>query len=557
MLKKPLKTLAAIFMFSFIVSSSLEGRVHARPQSSSVKKKTPTGLVLTKNLSSQKKKQVVVQKRPQRPLVAKRPQARKTLAAKRPPTRKLAATQKAPQTTTRVNKRQVAAKKTPPRTVVRARSQANQTALQRKRNLPTKTTPNRRPRQTANPKAQLQPQQKTSLAQKRQSSQPAFKGNPPRQTPLVTKTPVNRTSANRNTPRKTDYLSLLPFHNRENAKAGGLDKLLAKDMNGGGQTVAVIELSGEWKPLKEAMNGKAGFLSPQLKANYKANFLTPIGGPDLHPEEKNDWLRDRDRIDGGDSSYHGSSVSSVILDFVPQAKILPVSTYLCRHTDRFYDTADALMDLSRRSDVSIINMSSGYTKSTSYLKTEYKPDGTEIDLFKRIYNPKLAEAFKAIAKAGKVVVIAAGNEGKPIDTPQFWPSGKRGVKELVGQLMQELDAGTRQSIIVVGSCDPDTRTITPYSNKPGLLKNIQESFLLAPGNHVTNFAKKDDMAIGTSFAAPYVCAAIANLASKRNITPKRAVQALKETAERRPDVRTYGRGIIRADKALEYLERAY
>ncbi|MBX9806066.1 MAG: S8 family serine peptidase [Alphaproteobacteria bacterium] len=110
---------------------------------------------------------------------------------------------------------------------------------------------------------------------------------------------------------------------------------------------------------------------------------------------------------------------------------------------------------------------------------------------------------------------------------------------------------------MAGSCDPDTRTITSYSNKPGSLKNAQDAFLFAPGNHVTNFAKKDDVAVGTSFAAPYICAAIANLASKRNITPKRAVQALKETAERRPDVRTYGRGIIRADKALEYLERAY
>jgi subtilisin family serine protease len=350
-------------------------------------------------------------------------------------------------------------------------------------------------------------------------------------------------------------LSFLPFHNRENAKAGGLDKLLARDLNGQGQTVAVIELSGEWQPLREAMNGRAGFLPPQLKANYKANFLTPIGGPGLHPEEKNDWLRDKNRICGG-SPYHGSSVSSVILDFAPQAKVLPVSTYYCRNSSQFYDTANALIDLSRRPDVSIINMSSGYTDFKLMPKNEPKEGSNEEYLYKTIYPPTLIEAFKAVAKAGKVVVIAAGNEGEAINVPQFQPLGQGG-EELAGYLMQELDAETRQSIVVAGSCDPDTRTITSYSNRAGLLKNVQDAFLLAPGNHVTNFAKNDDVAIGTSFAAPYICAAIANLASKRNITPRRTVQALKETAERRPDVRTYGRGIIRADKALEYLERAY
>jgi uncharacterized protein YdbL (DUF1318 family) len=187
-------------------------------------------------------------------------------------------------------------------------------------------------------------------------------------------------------------------------------------------------------------------------------------------------------------------------------------------------------------------------------KNEPKEGSTEEYLYKTIYPPILIEAFKAVAKAGKVVVIAAGNEAEAIDLPQFRRLGQGG-EELAGYLMHELDAETRQSIVLAGSYDRMTNTIACYSNRAGSLKNVQESFLLAPGNHVTNFAKNDDVAIGTSFAAPYICAAIANLASKRNITPKRAVQALKETAERRPDVRTYGRGIIRADKALELLER--
>jgi hypothetical protein len=129
-----------------------------------------------------------------------------------------------------------------------------------------------------------------------------------------------------------------------------------------------------------------------------------------------------------------------------------------------------------------------------------------------------------------------------------------GINELAGHLMKELDPETRKSIILAGSCALEERKIAAYSNKPGALKNAQEAFLIAPGHYATSY--NDDVAIGTSFAAPYICAAIANLTSNRKFSPKRAVQALKDSAERRLDVGTYGRGIIRADKALELLERA-
>ncbi|KAB2832180.1 MAG: S8 family serine peptidase, partial [Caedimonadaceae bacterium] len=288
-------------------------------------------------------------------------------------------------------------------------------------------------------------------------------------------------------------------------------------MKGQGQTVAVIELSGEWQQIKDVANGKYGKLPPERKANYKFNFLTPIGGPGLHPEEMNDWVRDR-----GNDFYHGSGVSSVVLDLAPQAKVLPVSTYLFWHSDEFYDVADALMDLSRRSDVGIINMSSGYAQYTHSLKTVHKQDGTKINLFKTIYRPKLVEAFKAVAKAGKVVVIAAGNQGIPIQVPEFVTSEENVRRQdLFGHLMQELDPETRQSVILAGSYDPETRKIASYSNKPGSLKNAQDAFLFAPGKHLQQYDYM--VGDGTSLAAPYICATIANLASKRNITPKRAV----------------------------------
>jgi hypothetical protein len=515
-----IRILSFIALLCVILIPSLEGRSHSstRHHAQAIKRK-PQPI----NHLKQKKQRQVERKKATRAVTTKQLHSRRALA-----------TQKKQQKVAVAGKNQhriISAKPKP---------QLKRAALQRKK------TPilNKRTRRAA-VSSRYQHQRKAALIQKKQSSQSTLKRTQPKTSLQQKKISVHKN----NSRNKSDYLSLLPFHNRENAKAGGLDQLLDKDMKGQGQTIAVVELSGVWKALKDAINNKSGRLSPELKANYKSNFLTPIGGPGLHPEQMNDWIRDRG------NTNHGSSVSSIVLDLSPQAKVLPVSTFLCRHTDQFYDTADALMDLSRRLDVSIINISSGYTRSTSYLKTERKADGTEIDLFKTIYNPKLKEAFKAVAKAGKVVVMAVGNDSKYIHIPRLRSTYEiMGREELIGHLLQELDPETRESIIIAGSCNPDTRKITSYSNKPGLLKNAQEAFLLAPGNHVTSY--NDDIAVGTSYAAPYICAAIANLTSNRKISPRRAVQALKDTAERRPDVGTYGRGIIRADKALELLERA-
>jgi len=60
---------------------------------------------------------------------------------------------------------------------------------------------------------------------------------------------------------------------------------------------------------------------------------------------------------------------------------------------------------------------------------------------------------------------------------------------------------------------------------------------------------------GCSVAAPYVSAVIALLASK-GYAPKRVLNALIKTAEKDPDVKKYGSGrMIRADKALDWLEQ--
>ena len=56
---------------------------------------------------------------------------------------------------------------------------------------------------------------------------------------------------------------------------------------------------------------------------------------------------------------HGAKVSSVILELAPHAKVLPVSSYYDASSSHLYDVAHALMTLSRRPEVNIINISAG------------------------------------------------------------------------------------------------------------------------------------------------------------------------------------------------------
>jgi hypothetical protein len=521
-----IRTLSVIALLCLTISSSLEGRSHSssRYQTQVLKKKPQPTTHL-----QQKKQRQVERKRPPRVAATKHLRSRKALVTKKRPQKIVVAKRKQQGPVRRTN----------------SKLQPKQTISQRNKSPSSKIISSKRTRHTSlSPKPRSQ--QKMSRAQKRQRAKSTFNKNQ-----RVHNIPIKNIPLKQSLPsQKPDYLTFLHPHNQNNAKACGLGQLLAKDMKGRGQTVAVIELSGEWQQIKDVGNSKYGSLPPEIKANYKSNFLTPIGGPGLHPEQMNDFIRDKE----GDP-YHGSAVASLIIDLAPQTKILPVSTYACYGSDVFYDRADALITLSRRPDVNIINISSGYTDFE--IKSIYVPkkDGREERLIKTIYRPKLLDAFKAVAKAGKVIVIGAGNDSREIHAPTFESDGgKMKEEEQIGHLMQELDPETRKSIIVAGSYDLDTQKIASYSNKPGSFKNIQEAFLLAPGKHVQQY---DNMlGAGTSLAAPYICAAIANLTSNRKFSPKRAVQALKDTADRHPDVKTYGRGSIRADQALELLERS-
>jgi len=345
------------------------------------------------------------------------------------------------------------------------------------------------------------------------------------------------------------------------AQMMGLDKLPINP-HGPEITVAIVEQSGTWKPLPDAIHNPQSLLSPETREHYRRNFLTPIGDPQgrLHPEEQNDEIRLTDKGD-----YHGAYVAAVLLDH--RAKVRPVSTFNTTGLPDRYDVADALMDLVQKPNVNIINISAGYIHANAAVQAVRDENGLLLHyMTKTVYTPKLVEALKALADAGKVIVWAAGNNGNDIQSPQYKRSNTgEPCSQIMGHLIEALDRKTRKSIIIAGGYDPDTGNAIDYSNKPGNWPEAQERFLFAPCRHSPAYL---DYKIGettcgatvggTSIAAPAICAAIAKLCEAiPGLPPKKAMKALLKTADQRPEKHIYGCGLVRADKAFEELKELY
>ena len=230
------------------------------------------------------------------------------------------------------------------------------------------------------------------------------------------------------------------------------------------------------------------------------------------------------------------------MDLAPQAKILPVS--LGSAPADYCDIGHALANPALK-DVGIINISCVVSiRDDSFLN--------------------YLDVIRKAARAGKVIVFAAGNTGRNIrgsfaeeklSEAQDKDNAVK-LRHLLDFIMDNSDKDTRKSLIFAGALDPVTSERANYSNLPGQWKELQERFLFAPGTH----RYKYELADGTSFAAPYICAALADLCSSSpNVTPKIAAKALRKTAEKvKNEDYIYGRGKIRTNDALEWLgQRGY
>ncbi len=379
---------------------------------------------------------------------------------------------------------------------------------------------------------------------------PITKPNPPAPKPVpnppiivknTTKASVSRSAVNPVRP------ILTPIQTRI-AEVTGLQRLYSQGSVGQGQKVAVIEFSGTWDKMHSVIRGPEGVLPNEIRQSYAKRFLRPLplpGGVD--PNKHFEGCLD--------TSYHGSGMASTILDFSPQAHVLPVSTYRDEETGHFYSNDAALMDLSKRADIKVINIASGFF---DYRVEEYIEGG----ILKHTYSfsEESVRGIKAAAAAGKIIVMAAGNEGEQIPS---LPSSLGAGPEIANfafrlrGLFSKLDKQTMQSIVLAGNINFYSHSWMKDldSNYPGESGDLKERFLFAPGNFDISY-EVGTLINGTSNSAAYISAVLANLLSiSENITPRMAVKALMKTADKRDPEGVYGRGLIRADKAAEFLER--
>ena len=170
---------------------------------------------------------------------------------------------------------------------------------------------------------------------------------------------------------------------------------------------------------------------------------------------------------------------------------------------------------------------------------------------------RLSNAIAAAARAGVVIIVAAGNDGDSTDdgidpgNPDPFARG--------------LLAAGGSNVIIVGSVD-ENGNFSDFSNKAGGLGN---SFLSARGERICCVYKDGELFVeteadgrqfvtlfsGTSFAAPQVSGAVALLAQAfPNLTGAEIVRILLDTARDAGATGTddvYGRGILDIGRAFQ------
>lgn len=220
-----------------------------------------------------------------------------------------------------------------------------------------------------------------------------------------------------------------------------------------------------------------------------------------------------DLIDGDNNPFdetpeqHGTTVSRIIASVYGQNRILPI-----RALDANGLSSEAIVvegvNFATNSDARVINLSLGSPRNK--------------------YSQGLTTSMQDSARAGKLLVIAAGNGG------QVNPTFPASLAALFGG-----------AAIAVGALDRNG-LIAAYSNRAG---NSRDFYLVAPG--YSNFSSFK----GTSFAAPYVSGTAAAVLDQN---PRLSAQQVAEIIFNSADDlgapgtdEVYGRGKLNTAAALQ------
>lgn len=229
---------------------------------------------------------------------------------------------------------------------------------------------------------------------------------------------------------------------------------------------------------------------------------------------------------------HGTHVSGIISSLAPQVNIIPIKIGGFGGDQAFVKA----LQIATSSPAHVVNISMRLSHT-----------GREI-------SPNVRSALIRLAGAGKLIVIAAGNDGTPLMQNAYTAS--------LVELAHDPQMDARLLIAGASAYKNGKETLAEFSNYPGhsSFGSAQTYFITAPGEQITStitgglFGEKS----GTSMAAPMVVGAASLLKQAFSHLQAEDIARLLLTSARRISLdgkdlpRIYfGAGIVNLKSALE------
>ncbi|MBY0272178.1 MAG: S8 family serine peptidase [Alphaproteobacteria bacterium] len=286
-----------------------------------------------------------------------------------------------------------------------------------------------------------------------------------------------------------------------------------RNLTGKGLIVAVLD---------EGFDASHGALKPQL-SSYRYNTAN----------QRND-VSETVVFSNGSFRFesHGTHVAGIIANVAPDAKIIPIKV---QGFDGDQDFVKALQ-IASKSPAHIVNISLRLSHTGRKL------------------SPNVYAALIKLAQSGKIIVIAAGNEGVSLMKNAYTAS--------LVQLSHDPEMQERLILAGALSYKNGSESLAEFSNFPGNSSSgiSQTYFITAPGEDILStitggyFGEKS----GTSMAAPMVVGALCLLmqafpeSTPENVARLLLTSARKVSIDSLPvSLNTFGQGIVDLKAALD------
>ncbi len=235
---------------------------------------------------------------------------------------------------------------------------------------------------------------------------------------------------------------------------------------------------------------------------------------------------------------HGTHVSGIIagedsrIGVAPNATLIPVKMGVWGGDQSIVKS----LQMAQKSPADIVNISMQLSNSGNYI------------------NPNIKQALFDLANSGKIIVIAAGNSGIPMNYSGY----TRDLMDLAH------DSRMQGRMIVVGATTYKdfSENLANFSNFPSKNFGLYDVsyFITAPGDDIISavFGDKTDKMSGTSMAAPMVSGSLALLKQKYpHLAPEELVLLLLKSArthqlgtKQHLNKARYGHGVVDVKAAL-------